>query len=263
MFGYVGGAFTGATKEGQPGKFELADKGTVFLDEIGDMPLSLQTSLLRVLQSREITRIGGKKTIPVDVRIIAATNRDLEVKIRNNTFRSDLYYRLNVFPITLPPLRERREDIRILVDHYIKTYKVDGIAVDYVEDDALKMLEQYDWPGNVRELQNVIERATNLAQRNCITIEQLPVELMSTKILPGPSYSEKEIRATFAASVQPYRGYMRQVKETEKKMLATALARTNGNISKAAQLLGISRQGVYYKIKEYALDVSSFRLLFQ
>lgn len=261
LFGYVGGAFTGAAKEGQPGKFELADKGTVFLDEIGDMPLSLQTSLLRVLQSREITRIGGRKTIPVDVRIIAATNRDLEGKIRNNTFRSDLYYRLNVFPITLPALRERREDVRILVDHYIKTYKVDGITVDYVDDEALKILEQYDWPGNVRELQNIIERATNLARRNYISIEQLPAELMSTKILPGSSYSE--IQAAIGEPGQPYRGYMRQAKETEREMLTTALTRTNGNISKAAQLLGISRQGAYNKIKEHAIDVSSFRLAFR
>jgi transcriptional regulator with GAF, ATPase, and Fis domain len=164
LFGREKGAFTGST-ERQMGRFELADKGTLFLDEIGEMPIELQTKLLRVVQEGEFERLGGSKTIKVNVRIIASTNRDLEEAIRNNTFREDLFYRLNVFPITIPPLRQRKEDIPLLVDYFVAKFnKKTGKKIETVPKETLDMLQAYNWPGNVRELESIIERAVITSQ---------------------------------------------------------------------------------------------------
>ena len=178
LFGYEGNAFTGASKNGQPGKFELADGGTIFLDEIGDMPLNLQTSRLRILQSGEVTRVGGKASKPVDVRVIAATNHDLRADAARHDFRQDLYYRLNVLSFTIPPLRKRRADIGALVEHFIASYSGQLCKdVQGVTPEAMKLLTCYNWPGNVRELENVIERCVNLAPDMYIDVYDLPEEI--------------------------------------------------------------------------------------
>lgn len=178
LFGYEGNAFTGASRNGQPGKFELADGGTIFLDEIGDMPLNMQTALLRILQSGEVTRVGGKTSKPVDVRIIAATNHDLRSDAARHDFRQDLYYRLNVLSFTIPPLRERRSDIQALVDHFITSYSKQLCKdIRGMTTEALNLMTGYHWPGNVRELENVIERCVNLAPDVYIDIYDLPDEI--------------------------------------------------------------------------------------
>ncbi len=179
LFGYEKGSFTGANKDGNPGKFELADGGTIFLDEIGDMPLDVQVSLLRVLQTKEVVRIGAKYPKPINVRIIAATNVDLETAIENSTFRTDLYYRLNVFTINVPPLRERAQDILPLVDHFISNYSNDAGRTYVLSDKVVPALLNYKWPGNIRELENVIERALNLAETNVIRTSDLPKQLLA------------------------------------------------------------------------------------
>lgn len=178
LFGYAGGAFTGSKKGGNPGKFELADEGTIFLDEIGEMPMELQTTLLRVIEEKTITRIGGRNVRPVNVRIIAATNKNLRDEVRKGNFREDLYYRLDVFTITIPPLRERKSDIPLLADCFIKSLNSKmGKSVNEIDERALKILMDYSWPGNVRELQNVIERAINIAQSDILTADILSPEI--------------------------------------------------------------------------------------
>ncbi|NLY71983.1 MAG: sigma 54-interacting transcriptional regulator, partial [Clostridiales bacterium] len=180
LFGYEAGSFTGARKDGYPGKFELADGGTIFLDEIGDMPIDLQSSLLRVIQTKEIVRIGGTRPKAVNVRIIAATNASLAKQIREKHFRMDLYYRLNVLTIVIPPLRKRREDIMILVNHFIEKYnRIIGKNIEGITPKAESILNSYDWPGNVRELENIIERAINLAEGDMITEKDLSMDLTS------------------------------------------------------------------------------------
>lgn len=186
LFGYEDGAFTGARKGGKLGKFELADKGTLFLDEIGDMPLFLQAKLLRVLQDREIDRVGGMHPIPVDVRIIAATNRDLEAMIKQGEFRQDLYYRINVIPLIIPPLRERKEDLEVLCRHFIETYNHQlGKDVRGWSPEFMEKLWDYSWPGNVRELSNVIEYAMNMTQGEVLEVEHLPAKLRFRGSDPG------------------------------------------------------------------------------
>ena len=175
LFGYVKGAFTGADPKGKIGKFELANNGVIFLDEIGDMPLYLQSKLLRVIQDKKITRIGSNQIIPLDVRIIAATNKDLKKMIRENQFREDLYYRLNVIPIEIPPLRERKADIVELTEHFIEHYrKMFGKNFNYIDDRAMKTLIEYPWPGNVRELENVVEYMVNMMEDGIIDMNTLP-----------------------------------------------------------------------------------------
>src|SRR5699024_8879129 len=175
LFGYVKGAFTGADPKGKIGKFELANNGVIFLDEIGDMPLYLQSKLLRVIQDKKITRIGSNQIIPLDVRIIAATNKDLKKMIRENQFREDLYYRLNVIPIEIPPLRERKADIVELTEHFIEHYrKMFGKNFNYIDDRAMKTLIEYPWPGNVRELENVVEYMVNMMEYGIIDMNTLP-----------------------------------------------------------------------------------------
>ena len=255
MFGYVSGAFTGASKEGQPGKFELADHGTIFLDEIGDMPLASQAALLRVLQLKEIVRIGGKKSIPVDVRIIAATNRDLAGKIQDKTFRGDLFYRLNVFPIKLPALRSRGGDIRLLAEHFLLQGRASGFQAQELTEQAMALLERYSWPGNVRELQNVMERAMNIASSTQITPAQLPDEIRLISLPEPAAQREPDIPAS-AWSIE---SRIEQLKGSEGEMIHLALQRTGGNVSRASQLLGIPRKTLYRKIQACGIDVSRYR----
>ncbi len=263
LFGYEGGAFTGASREGRPGKFELADQGTIFLDEIGDMPLDLQASLLRVLQLKEITRIGGKRTKPVNVRIIAATNRNLEESILDNSFRADLYYRLNVFPINVPALRERKSDLRELINYFIiECNAATGGNISSISEDAFRLLMEYDWPGNIRELQNTIERGANIARSGVITMSDLPNSLIwrSLSAAPGnkapfaPTPAENSLSAT-SEKVASTAG----IRETEKEMIIQAMNKAGGNVSRAAQILGIGRKSLYCKLNAHAIEISRFR----
>lgn len=239
LFGYEEGAFTGAKKGGKLGKFELADKGTIFLDEIGDMSLHLQAKLLRVLQEREVDKIGGKSNIFIDVRIIAATNKNLSAMVKNGSFREDLYYRLNVIPIKLPSLRERREDIPLLIDYMIKEYS-DKLGKEILEIDknAKQLLMNYSWPGNIRELQNVIEYSINMSQSKILTLDSMP------KTLTTINYVEDE----------EDNGEIRTLEELEIKEIKKALD-TYKNYKKdkelAANALGISRATLYRKLEKY------------
>jgi PAS domain S-box-containing protein len=240
LFGYEKGAFTGANKNGQPGKFELADGGTIFLDEIGDMPLELQTSLFRVLQSKKIIRIGGKQEKEIDVRIIAATNTNLLEAVKEKAFREELYYRLNVLSVDVPPLRERREDIPLLVCAFIEDQnKVLGKNIQGLTEEAREKLLIYPWPGNIRELENVIERAMNLAQSHMLTVADLPAVITSAPAAPAP----KE-RTT----------------ESANDILMDALRQARGNVSKVSERLGIPKRTLYRRIQKYGIDVDQFRI---
>ncbi len=227
LFGYEKGAFTGADKL-KPGRFELAGRGTIFLDEIGDVSASTQVKLLRVLQNRQIERLGGTATIQVEARTIAATNRDLEAALADNTFRDDLYYRINVFPITLPALRDRKEDIPDLVTHFLKKFGKDAEAI---ESRALDILMTYRWPGNVRELENIVERSLIMSTSGVIREEDLPHHLRQ---LPASGGRSIEI---------PDEGLL--LEEVEVNLIMNALNKAAGNKSKAAKLLGITRRKLY------------------
>ncbi|NLX91652.1 MAG: sigma 54-interacting transcriptional regulator [Firmicutes bacterium] len=231
LFGYAEGAFTGAQKGGNPGKFELADGGTLFLDEIGEMPLEFQVLLLRVLQERAIMRIGGKKLIPVDVRIIAATNKNLKDEVKSGNFRKDLYYRLNVLTISIPPLRERPDDIPLLAEHLLNKLKK-GLNknVKKIDHEVIDAFRNYNWPGNIRELQNVLERALNLSTTENIHISSIPDSIAGCK---------KELK-----NISPLNVY-------EKQLITSLLKENHGNKTRVAQILGISRTTLYKKLKQY------------
>ncbi len=234
LFGYEKGAFTGATSR-RKGKFELANGGTIFLDEIGDISPKLQLDLLRVLEQKEFYRIGGSEVIKIDVRVIAATNRDLEKMVREGQFREDLFYRLNVVPIHIPPLRERKEDIPLLVDHFLEIFRLEtGKNIERVSEDAMKVLLDYDYPGNVRELRNIIERAVIVAKGDEITVEDLRFGLKSP---PAPS-TEAEDEA---------------LESVERAHILKVLNKYDWNVSKAASALGIDRTTLYNKMKKYGL----------
>jgi DNA-binding NtrC family response regulator len=238
LFGHEKGAFTGAATMAK-GMFEMADKGTIFLDEIGDISPKLQMDLLRVLETKEIVRIGSSLPIPVDVRVIAATNKDLLKAIEKGTFREDLYYRLNVITIDIPPLRERPEDIPLLVEHMIERVNLEtGKSVKRVSEDAMALLIQYKWPGNIRELKNVIERSVVLAKDNVITVNEV-----------GPCVSRgiKDPESVKDMSLE----------SVEKNHIARVLNDNNWNISISAQILGIDRTTLYNKIKKYNLQQNS------
>jgi PAS domain S-box-containing protein len=237
LFGYTEGAFTGARKGGSPGKFELADGGTIFLDEIGDMPLELQTTLLRVLEQKVITRIGGSAVLPVNVRVIAATNRDLATEVERGNFRRDLYYRLNVVTIRLIPLRERQGDIELLLWHFLERLgKQMGKYIRSVDERIWPLVRAYSWPGNIRELQNVVERALHLADGPALRPEHLPEEIRSVQsnlqvqkeLLPVPDY--------------------------EKQIILKLLEENKGNLSRVANQLGIARTTLYRKMAKYGLS---------
>ena len=238
LFGYEKGAFTGAAAS-KPGKFELADKGTLFLDEIGDVPPATQVKLLRVLQERDFERLGGTKTIKVDVRLVAATNRDLRVALEDGTFREDLYYRLNVVPIDIAPLRERREDIRDLVRVFMSRFHGEsGKAIEDITPEAMRILENYHWPGNVRELQNIIERACALAKGTILGAGDIHLDLRPAK------------RADSADHFLPEGVTLEQ---WEDEMIQEALKRANGNKSQAARLLGLSRNALRYRLSKIGI----------
>lgn len=237
FFGYEEGAFTGAKQRGKIGKFDLANGGTLFLDEIGDMSLSLQAKLLRVLQEREFYRVGGNVRVKVDVRIIAATNRNLEEMVKEGEFREDLYYRLNVISLNIPPLRDRVQDVEYLITNLMKELNsMLGTSITGISTQAKSALLQYDWPGNVRELRNVLERAMTFAEYGKIQVEDLPDYLIS-------QISKPVIQKVSLAE------------DAELGAIKKALTQANGNKAKAARLLGISRSGLYEKIKKYQLSV--------
>ena len=245
LFGYSKGAFTGANKE-RVGKFELADGGTLFLDEITEMDFNLQAKLLRVLQERTLERLGSNRTISVDVRVIAASNRNPRQAITDNKLREDLFYRLNVFNIELPPLRERREDILPLAHFFIKKHAQDfGYpANNGMQSDAEQLLINYDWRGNVRELENMMERAVVLSCGQLITRKHLPNDLITNDIAPPTANTINPINTRIA----PLNS---QVEQLEKNLIQQALAKTGDNKAKAAQLLDISERSLWYKIKKY------------
>lgn len=227
LFGYEKGAFTGAT-ERKAGKFELASGGTILLDEIGEMPMTLQAKLLRVLQEREIDRIGGKRPVPIDVRVIATTNRDLQKECLEGRFREDLYYRLNVFPIRIPPLRERKGDIPALALHFVKKFSsLSGKRINGLTDQAIEILRERQWRGNVRELENVIQRATVIASGDMIRPEDLMFDNMDNPQVPG------------------------MIREMEKDLILRTLKEVQGNKTKAAKILGVSVRTIRNKLNEY------------
>ena len=244
LFGHEKGAFTGATSR-KPGKFEIADKGTIFLDEIGDMPLNLQAKLLRVLQEREFDRVGGNKPIKVDVRFIAASNKDLEKMVEQGLFREDLYYRLNVFSLRLPQLSERKEDIPLLVDNFLK--KSPKSAKIYSM--SLQMLMNYSWPGNIRELQNTIERAAVLCDKGIIEVRHLPENIIDGL---GDHFLEESTESS-SSSIDD------QLREIEKGMIIEALRKTEGVQAKAAEILGINQRSLWHRVKKHGIDAGSFK----
>ncbi len=235
LFGYNKGAFTGADRN-KPGHFQMADGGTLFLDEIGDLPASLQAKLLRVLESNRITPLGGVREVEIDIRLLSATHRPLEQLIADGAFREDLYYRLNVFPIDIPPLRERREDIRPIARHVLKLW---GRPADDLTDEAASRLAAYDWPGNVRELRNVLERATILRPTGPIGADDV--------LIPGHTARPQG----GAAAAQPD---TLNLAESEKQLIARALETAGGNKSEAARLLGITRRALYGRLERYGID---------
>ncbi|MEY8369309.1 sigma 54-interacting transcriptional regulator [Anaerovoracaceae bacterium 42-11] len=238
LFGYEEGAFTGAAKGGRAGKFEIANKGTLFLDEIGELPIHLQPKLLRALQERKIQRVGSSRSIDIDIRIIAATNRDLAAMMETGEFREDLYYRLNVIPIRVPALRERKEDILMLAEYFLRMYRemLEKNEILGFDGESSALLQAYDWPGNVRELQNAVEYAVNKCSGNQITLEDIP----------------GRIREHFKPGTEPV-----PLKQMEKEAILNALAwfgNTPAGKEAAAEAMGISRATMYRKLKEYELE---------
>ena len=226
LFGHVKGAFTGATSTRQ-GRFEQASGGTIFLDELGEIPLSTQTKLLRTLQEKVIEPVGSNKSLKIDTRIIAATNKNLKTMVDNGTFRQDLYFRLNVFPVTVPPLRERISDIPLLIKHFIKKYAFSfGKNIQAADDDYIEILKNYSFPGNIRELENIVERSIILTSGDKLTSDTLPALDTNNNLT---------------------------LKNTEKQSIIDALKHSEGNKTNAAKLLGISRRALYYKLEQYNL----------
>jgi len=244
LFGHEKGAFTGAAGMRQ-GRFELAHSGTIFLDEVGELSLPVQAKLLRILQEKEFERVGGSKTIKVDVRVIAATNRNLEDLIKDGLFREDLYYRLNIFPITVPPLRERKTDILLLADYFVEKYnRMNHKGVRRISTTSIDMLMRYHWPGNVRELENCIERAVILSEDNVIHGYHLPPSLQTAE-----------------SSGTPYTGSLQQKLDSiENEMIIEALKRTKGNMSRAAAQLGLSDRIMGLRVKKFNIDYRKFRV---
>jgi len=255
LFGYADGAYTGARSGGAPGKFELADGGTLLLDEIGEMPLEAQASLLRVLQESEVVRIGSAKPIKLNVRVIAATNCDLVKMVEMSSFRRDLYYRLNVISLNVSPLRERKIDIRKLVYFFAGRIcnNLKRISPEF-SPEALDLLTSYHWPGNVRELENIIERVINLVSGLTIDVDDLPDELVHsgnhvTSIIDSNNRIGKVSISRSNVSLE----------SQEKKHIIYVMAINNGNIRKTSQELGISRPSLYNKLKKWEIDISQFR----
>ncbi|OCA83393.1 sigma-54-dependent Fis family transcriptional regulator [Bacillus sp. FJAT-27225] len=250
LFGYADGAFTGAKKGGKKGLFQLANKGTIFLDEIGDMPLAMQSKLLRVLQEQEIQPVGGQKTIPVDVRIITATHRDLEKMVEEGKFRKDLYYRLNVIKIEIPPLRKRTGDIKLVAEALVrkleKQFHRKGIQIS---EEVIQTLDQHTWPGNIRELENVLERCINVLDGNVIERFHLPLYLRDQEVV-----KPNLIPVSAEPAPGPVKPLKEAVAEAEKQAIISALAATGGNRIEAAKLLHIGKTRFYEKCKQYSIN---------
>ncbi|MGR6836362.1 sigma-54-dependent Fis family transcriptional regulator [Syntrophomonas erecta] len=248
LFGYAEGAFTGAKRGGRPGKFELASGGTLFLDEIGEMPLGKQVALLRAIQEKEITRIGDDKVIPVDVRIICATNKDLPKEVEKGNFRQDLFYRLNVISVILPPLRERREDIPMLFYRFVEdiSQKLE-VETPRVNSEVVDYIVKYDWPGNVRELQNVVERIINICNGQEIVADYLPAEILGTD-----SSEQEEVVETVSLG-QERRKRKKLMADIERQELNELISKFGGNITRVAKELGVSRNTVYRKMRRYKI----------
>ena len=242
FFGHEKGAFTGAVTR-RTGRFEHADGGTLFLDEIGELPLALQVKLLRVIQDREFERVGGEKTLKVDVRLVAATNRNLEEMVTAGTFRQDLFYRLNVVSLSVPPLRQRPADIPLLAAHFLRKFTAEhGREIDDFDDHALAVMQRYAWPGNVRELSNAVERAVVMSSGNMIFAEDLPLSLVQA------------IRQASGGGEAGLKTLKEQVRGFEARVITQALERNQANRSRTANELGISRRALLYKLHELDLD---------
>jgi len=241
LFGHEKGAFTGAVGK-KVGKFELAHQGTIFLDEIGDMDPSSQAKVLRVIQEKTIERVGGTHIIHVDVRIIAATNKNLSQEVREKRFREDLYFRLNIFPIVLPPLRDRKEDIPLLAEHFLKKSRErTGVEVKGISPEAMDFLRKYEWPGNVRELENCIERATILAEGGLITSAHLPPFLLYSEASPDLSPLDESLA------------------KIERELIMEALQKSAGVQSRAAKILGISERSLWHRVKKHQINLQNLR----
>jgi len=249
LFGYDGGAFTGARREGRPGKFELASGGTLFLDEIGDMPLEHQVALLRVIQEKTIVRIGSNRVIPTDVRLICATNKNLAKEVERGSFREDLYYRLNVISLTVPALRERGEDIILLFQHFLDNIGRKKGVQFVAEPEIMELLPRYHWPGNVRELHNLVERAASLAEGNTISLHHFPPELCS---LQKPVRSPENLEWSRKINIVSLREQTRQqIEQNERKSIVDLLHECGGNISVVAKRLSVARSTIYRKMRSY------------
>ncbi len=261
LFGHEKGAFTGAIHQ-RAGRFELADGGTLFLDEVGDLPMDVQIKLLRTLQEREFERVGGSETIHVDVRVVSATNRNLEEMIEKGEFREDLYYRLNVFPIKLPPLRDRHGDLPALVNHFIAKFGASsGKTVTGVTGDAMEKLRSYAWPGNVRELENIIERAMILVKGENLEADHFAFSRLGNASASsqnassqgassqGASSSGRDVQATDAARPLGVR-----LQDEEKREIIAAVDQSGSNIAGAARILGINRSTLYYRMRKLGLE---------
>jgi transcriptional regulator with PAS, ATPase and Fis domain len=266
LFGHMEGAFTGATRT-RRGSFELSHSGTVFLDEIGEMPLHLQTKLLRVLQDREVRPVGSEKPIPIDIRIMAATNKELEKEVDNRQFRPDLYYRLSVVTLTLPPLRERVEDIPSLVENYIGYYN-ENLSRDIsgITPEAMDALAHYPWPGNVRELMNVIERAVLLCRGLQLSLEDLPVGINASSVHSEtglPPASARPINEILPPKVMTDRKLKEIRKEAveraEISYLKVLLSETRGRIGETARKAGIQPRSLFEKMRQYGLRKEDYR----
>jgi DNA-binding NtrC family response regulator len=244
LFGFEKGAFTGAMTA-KPGKFELADKGTIFLDEIGDVPGAIQVKLLRVLQEREFERLGGTKTLKVDVRVVAATNQDLRAALEQGTFREDLYYRLNVVPISIPPLREHKEDIPYLVDHFVaRLARESAKPITRITPAAMTLLMDFHWPGNIRELENIIERAVTLSTGTMLDVGDIRLDVgPGGAAVVGPGMSPRDASGSFLPPGMTLEQY-------EDEIIKEALRRAIGNKSQAARLLGLSRNAFRYRLSK-------------
>ncbi|TVQ79053.1 MAG: sigma-54-dependent Fis family transcriptional regulator [Bradymonadales bacterium] len=242
LFGYVKGSFTGANKD-KKGLFEEAHGGTLFLDEVGDLPVPLQVKLLRAIQEEEVRRVGASQNIKIDVRLITATLKDLSEEIKKGTFREDLYYRLNVLPIHIPPLRERKEDIPLLVEHFLDKFRKEmDKEIEGIDPNCLEALTDYSWPGNVRELENTIERAMVMEVGHRLSLEHLPDVVRNQEINPAIKAAASELSIKKMMSIM------------EQELIKKALEKTNGNRTWAAKLLEISHRALLYKIKRYGLE---------
>jgi DNA-binding NtrC family response regulator len=252
LFGHEKGAFTGATHT-RMGRFEMANGGTIFLDEIGEMSLPLQVKLLRVLQEREFERVGGNRTIHVDVRIVAATNQDLEQLVEDKRFRQDLFYRLNVIPIVIPPLRDRRSDIPLLIDHFLARFnRTKQTSVTGLDPEALRLLADYDWPGNIRELENMVERLVVLKKQGQLTATDLP-----EKIYRKPAAAQPVLKEQFIRFSEEGINLSREVEQYENQLIVEALRKANGVTTRAAQLLQLNRTTLVEKLKRKGVDPKS------